>query len=192
MSDERDLPDGEPSGVIDDLGDDDPHMCLACRTLDAADGVMDGQIGAHLKHFKVQDERTLVRRLRRAEDTIADGITTFAGSMNFVYIHGVWFAIWVLLNVGLAGVGLEFDKFPFGLLTMIVSLEAIFLATFVMISQNRQAARSDIRAKIDFENNIRSEVWAVHIGQALGIDVTHVEDIVQQVITTAEDGLSRG
>jgi uncharacterized membrane protein len=59
---------------------------------------------------------------------IADGITRFAGSMFFVYVHIVWFALWIVVGI---------EKFPYGLLTMIVSLEAIFLSTFVMISQNR-------------------------------------------------------
>ncbi|TMK20569.1 MAG: DUF1003 domain-containing protein [Actinobacteria bacterium] len=59
---------------------------------------------------------------------IADHITAFAGSMRFVYIHIVWFGVWI---------GFHVEKYPFGLLTMIVSLEAIFLSTFVMISQNR-------------------------------------------------------
>jgi uncharacterized membrane protein len=65
---------------------------------------------------------------------------------------------------------------------MIVSLEAIFLSTFVMVSQNRQSARSDIRAQLDFETNLRAEIWAVHIGAALGIDQAHVEDVVQDAI----------
>src|SRR3954467_5809284 len=62
------------------------------------------------------------------EDRIADAVTEFAGSMRFVYIHIIWFAAWI-------GFGVE--GYPYGLLTMIVSLEAIFLSTFVMISQNR-------------------------------------------------------
>jgi uncharacterized membrane protein len=73
---------------------------------------------------------------KRAESTqnrVADAITRFAGSMLFVYIHIVWFGIWVTINV----LPFKFDRFPFGLLTMIVSLEAIFLSTFVMVSQNR-------------------------------------------------------
>ena len=77
---------------------------------------------------------------RRAEDEqnrIADRITAFAGSMAFVYIHILWFACWI-------GFGVE--KYPFGLLTMIVSLEAIFLSTFVMISQNRADARRQVIA----------------------------------------------
>ncbi len=68
-------------------------------------------------------------RARSAQNRIADAITTFAGSMWFVYIHVLWFAAWI---------GLRVEHYPYGLLTMIVSLEAIFLATFVMITQNRQ------------------------------------------------------
>ncbi|MEI8240985.1 MAG: DUF1003 domain-containing protein, partial [Actinomycetota bacterium] len=75
------------------------------------------------------------------------------------------------------------------LLTMIVSLEAIFLATFVMISQNRQAARSDLRSQLDFENNIRGEIWSIHIGEALGLDVEHVEEIVRRAIEGAQQAM---
>jgi uncharacterized membrane protein len=72
--------------------------------------------------------------------------------LNFVYLHLVWFVIWIADNIGVFGSGRRFDEFPFGLLTMIVSLEAIFLSTFVMVSQNRQAKRSEMRAQIDFEH----------------------------------------
>src|SRR6266496_460246 len=62
--------------------------------------------------------------------------------------------------------GRAFDKFPFGLLTLIVSLEAIFLSTFVMISQNREAQRSEIRAQLDFETNVLGEVWTERMAAA--------------------------
>jgi len=68
-------------------------------------------------------------RARSVQNRLADAITAFAGSMWFVYIHILWFAAWI---------GLKVERYPYGLLTMIVSLEAIFLATFVMITQNRQ------------------------------------------------------
>ena len=68
------------------------------------------------------------QRRESLQDRIADRITTFAGSMLFVYVHVVWFGVWIIFRV---------EHYPFGLLTMIVSLEAIFLSTFVMISQNR-------------------------------------------------------
>ena len=71
------------------------------------------------------------------QNRIADRITRFAGSMVFVYLHIVWFALWI---------GLRVERYPFGLLTMIVSLEAIFLSTFVMISQNRADEKRNMLA----------------------------------------------
>ena len=71
-------------------------------------------------------------RARSLQNRLADRITAFAGSMSFVYIHLAWFGCWI---------GLRAEKYPFGLLTMIVSLEAIFLSTFVLISQNRADAK---------------------------------------------------
>ena len=81
-------------------------------------------------------------RAAAAQNRIADHITTFAGSMAFVYLHIIWFASWI-------GFGVE--KYPFGLLTMIVSLEAIFLSTFVMISQNRADAKREVLANQQWE-----------------------------------------
>jgi uncharacterized membrane protein len=77
------------------------------------------------------------QRAESAQNRIADRITAFSGSMAFVYIHVVWFGCWI-------GFGVE--KYPYGLLTMIVSLEAIFLSTFVMISQNRADAKRQVVA----------------------------------------------
>src|SRR4051794_7351433 len=74
-------------------------------------------------------------RGKSIQNRIADKITVFAGSMTFVYLHVIWFGCWI-------GFGVE--KYPFGLLTMIVSLEAIFLSTFVMISQNRADAKRQV------------------------------------------------
>jgi uncharacterized membrane protein len=159
--------------------------CAACRVIDRADGVEDGHLGDPA-HYGSNTSRDLFSLMRRVQDHTADSITAFSGSMRFVYIHLIWFGVWIALNVGLAGVGREFDKYPFGLLTMIVSLEAIFLATFVMISQNRQAARTDLRSQLDFENNIRGEIWSVHIGEAIGLDVEHVEEIVRRAIDGAQ------
>lgn len=87
-------------------------------------------------------------------DRIADFITQWAGSMLFVWLNAAWFAMWIGVNVtGL----LDFDPFPFGLLTMIVSLEAIGLAIFVLISENRQATLADKRAKLDLQVNLIAE-----------------------------------
>jgi uncharacterized membrane protein len=165
-----------------------PLSCPACRAIDRADGVEDGRLHSPA-HYHAKDERRLVRSLLDAQDLAADKVTSFAGSLKFVYIHAAWFGVWIALNVGLAGLNHEFDKFPFGLLTMIVSLEAIFLSTFVMVSQNRQAERSDIRSQLDFETNLRSEIWAVHIGTALGIDIDHVERVCEEALAGARGQL---
>ena len=93
---------------------------------------------AHLHHPAV-----LADKARRSEDfqlRIADAITAFAGSMTFVYIHAIAFAIWMLFV----------ESSPWPTLTLIVSLEAIFLSTFVMIGQNRQAAFQQTKADHDF------------------------------------------
>jgi len=86
----------------------------------------------------------IAHREANAQLRLADGITAFAGSMRFVYIHAVIFAVWCA--TGLFGV----DPFPFNFLTMAVSLEAIFLSTFVMIGQNRQADFAQRKADHDF------------------------------------------
>jgi len=82
------------------------------------------------------------QRAQSLQNRIADAITTFAGSMAFVYIHVVWFGVWI-------GSGVE--HYPYGLLTMIVSLEAIFLSTFVMISQNRADAKRQVVADLQWQ-----------------------------------------
>jgi uncharacterized membrane protein len=158
-----------------------PLPCPACRAIDRADGIEDGNLFPILAK-RVAHERRVVEAFKRAEDRVADKITDFAGSLRFVYIHSFWFGVWILVNVGAIGAAAVFDKFPFGLLTMIVSLEAIFLSTFVMVSQNRQAQRADVRSQLDFETNLRAEIWAIHIGQALGVDLDHVEAVVNQAI----------
>ena len=82
------------------------------------------------------------QRAASLQNRIADAITRFAGSMAFVYIHVLWFGLWILFKV---------ERYPFGLLTMIVSLEAIFLSTFVMISQNRADAKRQALADHEWQ-----------------------------------------
>jgi uncharacterized membrane protein len=90
------------------------------------------------------------------QDRLADGLTRFSGNMWFVYVHVAWFGWWIAQNMGWVG-HWRFDPFPFGLLTLIVSLEAIFLATFVLISQNRAAVVADMRADLDLQIDLLAE-----------------------------------
>lgn len=82
------------------------------------------------------------RRRQKTENRVADTITRFAGSMPFIYIHIFWFTAWMVLGV---------ERYPYGLLTMIVSLEAIFLSTFVMISQNRADEKRQVLADNEWQ-----------------------------------------
>ncbi|HEV7475820.1 MAG TPA: DUF1003 domain-containing protein [Pyrinomonadaceae bacterium] len=93
---------------------------------------------------------------------IADWIAWFSGSMPFLIINGGWFIIWIAINTLPLGLP-AFDPYPFGLLTMIVSLEAIFLSCFVLISQNRQAQKDKVRSDIEYEVNIKAELEVAHL-----------------------------
>jgi uncharacterized membrane protein len=104
----------------------------------------------------IEDHRREAEDARSFQDKFADAVTHFAGSVPFVYFHVVWFAAWIIANVGVLPVK-AFDPYPFGMLTTIVSLEAIFLSTFVLVSQNRQAAIGDRRAELDLQINLLAE-----------------------------------
>jgi len=93
---------------------------------------------------------------------IADWIAWFSGSMPFLLINCIWFGAWILVNTVHLGIP-AFDPYPFGLLTMIVSLEAIFLSCFVLISQNRQAEKDHVRSDVEYEVNIKAELEVAHL-----------------------------
>ena len=112
------------------------------------------------------DLRLKAGRSRSVQDRLADAITTFSGRMVFVYVHIVWFGVWILLNTGWFGMQ-PFDPFPYGLLTMVVSLEAIFLATFVLISQNRLSAEAEHRADLDLHIGLLTEHELTRVLQML-------------------------
>ena len=91
-----------------------------------------------------------------------DWISWFSGSLWFLAFTAIWFAVWIVVNMVPLGVP-EFDPYPFGLLTMITSLEAIFLSCFVLISQNRQAEKDRVRSDIEYEINIKAELEVAHL-----------------------------
>jgi len=95
------------------------------------------------------------RKQRTATDCLAERIANFCGSMTFVWVHVVWFGGWILLNL-IPGIR-HVDPFPFTFLTLIVSLEAIFLSTFILISQNLETRISERRSHLDLQLNMLSE-----------------------------------
>jgi uncharacterized membrane protein len=122
--------------------------------------------------------RTKDARERSLQGRIADVITSFSGRMIFAYVHIVWFGIWILLNTGRFGVHV-FDPFPYGLLTMLVSLEAIFLSTFVLISQNRLGEETEHRADLNLHIGLLTEHELTRVLQML--------DAIQDKIGIVDD-----
>ncbi len=98
--------------------------------------------------------------------------------MAFVYLHAVIFFVWIVANLIQDKHG--FDPFPFGLLTLIVSLEAIFLSTFVMLSQNRQGKQADLRSELDYEVNVKAELEV----EEIKIQLDEIRAILENSIIT--------
>lgn len=136
-------------------------------------------------------------RERSVQDHIADTVTSFSGRMGFVYVHILWFGLWILLNTGRVGVH-TFDPFPYGLLTMIVSLEAIFLSTVVLISQNRLSREIERRADLDLHIGLLTEHELTRvlqmldaIQQKMGIDDDEASELADlEMETKPEDVLA--
>ena len=106
---------------------------------------------------EVEDKRTKVQKA-------ADWIAEFSGSIAFLMIHLVLFFVWIVMNIGNGVPGVPmFDPFPFGLLTMAVSLEAIILSVFVLLSQNRQASKERVRGDIEYNVNLKAELEIAHL-----------------------------
>lgn len=136
----------------------------------------------------ILDLRRDAERRRSLQERMADAITNFAGSMLFLYLHAAWFGLWIALNENWIRVpGFKpFDGYPFGLLTLIVSLEAIFLSTLVMISQNRSAAMADERSDLDLQIDMLGEYEITRIlqvvtaiGQKLQVEGCDDEELQQ-------------
>jgi len=131
------------------------HMLAALSSLTRkADELLRTRVSRNLNEEMILHSNILER--------ISDWLAWFSGSMPFLISHSVWFITWISLNTLILG-DRAFDPFPFGLLTMIVSLEAIFLACFVLISQNRQAQKDKVRADIEYEVNIKAELEVAHL-----------------------------
>ncbi|MGH2632340.1 MAG: DUF1003 domain-containing protein [Tepidiformaceae bacterium] len=123
---------------------------------------------------------------RGIQDKTADWLTLFSGTMLFVYIHALWFVVWMAFNLGIFGLP-AFDPFPFGLLTMIVSLESIFLSTFVLISQNRSAALADRRSDLDLHTNLLTEHELTRVLRITKAIAEHLSvDVQDEAVDVAE------
>lgn len=111
---------------------------------------------------------------RTAVQKAADWISEFSGSIPFLVIHCALFFVWIVLNVGWVPAVAVFDPYPFGLLTMAVSLEAIILSVFVLLSQNRQAAKDRVRGDIEYDVNLKAELEIAHLHEKVDRLTTEV------------------
>ena len=125
---------------------------------------------------EVEDKRTTVQR-------VADWIAEFSGSIAFLLIHAALFTFWIVWNT-LLPEHLRFDAYPFNFLTMCVSLEAIFLSVFVLLSQNRQAAKDRVRSDIEYDVNLRAELEVAQLHEKI--------DQLQADVLARLDGLAAG
>jgi CRP/FNR family transcriptional regulator, cyclic AMP receptor protein len=138
-----------------------------------------------LRQMAVRNVNEEIEQKLTPVQRMTDWIAAFSGSIYFLGLHVVWFAIWIGLNIGVGGA--PFDPFPFGLLTMIVSLEAIFLSVIVLLSQNRQASKDRIRSDIEYDVNLKAELEVTYLHQkvehlhaAMLSRLGHIEDLLHR------------
>jgi uncharacterized membrane protein len=155
------------------------------KSSEALSGRSDAQVQKNIESIMRLDKDT--SRQRSIAEHLADKITTFAGSTPFIIFHIVWFAGWILVNLRLIPGVSPFDPFPFSFLTLVVSLEAIFLALLVLKSQNRMTKEADKRAHIDLQINMLAEQEGTkilnmiqRIGNHLGLE-EEIDEAMQQL-----------
>jgi CRP/FNR family cyclic AMP-dependent transcriptional regulator len=134
-----------------------------------------------LRHTASRNVNVEAEDMRTTVQKVADWIADFSGSIPFLVLHILFFAAWILLNVPRIPGAPMFDPFPYGLLTMVVSLEAIFLSVFVLLSQNRQAAKERIRSDIEYEVNIKAEMEVAHLHEKVDLLNANTADTAARI-----------
>ncbi len=147
-------------------------------------------------HCVADLERAFEQRRHRT-DRIADSIGGFTGSIAFVIVHLVWFTAWFLINTGVIPHVKRFDPFPFILLSMIVSVEAVLLSTFVLMKQNRMQQKTDIRDHLNLQIDLLAEKEVTKslqllraIAEKVGVDERGDLELEEMASTTSVDSLA--
>lgn len=147
----------------------------------------------HIQSFQAKFSRGRTRRQK-----FADAVTAFSGRTEFLIFHAIWFGSWLVWNTGIIPGLKPFDPFPFELLTTVVSLEAIFLAIIVLVSQNRQSKVGDLRQEVDLQINMISEEEITKLIQLvaglyryLKIDVGEDSELREMLKPTNPDEIER-
>lgn len=133
-----------------------PITCPACGGINPPDSVFCGSPACHKALGEFRFVREEILATSGWHERLADRVTAFVGKPHFLVVHALWFLVWVGLNTGLFAVVVHFDDYPFGLLSFILAIEAIFITGFLLISNNRQSAHADLRGELDYEVNVRT------------------------------------
>ncbi|MEO7963231.1 MAG: DUF1003 domain-containing protein [Gemmatimonadaceae bacterium] len=112
--------------------------------------------------------REVVQQRLRWHEGVVERVARFIGHPYFIAIHVVWFVLWIAINTGLIAVTQRFDDSPFGLLGIVLAIEAILVTGILLISQNRQSAHADTRAELDYDVNVRTYREIHEIKRMLG------------------------
>jgi CRP/FNR family cyclic AMP-dependent transcriptional regulator len=156
-------------------------LSVAARRLRKSDEVIRRTVTRNANDVTAEQQTALTR--------IADAVPSFTGNLPSVVVHALFFASWIAINLSLFGALRIFDPYPFGLLSVIVSLESIVLTLFVLTSQNRQRAREQIRSDIEFETSMNTELKMVYLHEKVDkLTEGHHELLVSVRKLVAESG----
>ncbi|HEY4008664.1 MAG TPA: DUF1003 domain-containing protein [Acidobacteriaceae bacterium] len=147
-------------------------------------------------HSVADLERAFELRRRRT-DRVADRVGGFTGSIAFVVVHLLWFTVWFLINTGVIPHVKPFDRYPFMMLSMIVSVEAVLLSTFVLMKQNRMQQKTDIRDHLNLQIDLLAEKEVTKslqllraIAEKVGVDERGDAELEEMASTTSVDSLA--
>ena len=132
------------------------RRCPACGGVNDADAIFctNPTCKKALGEFRYVPEE--LRREARWHESAAERVVAFIGHPYYLVVHALWFTLWIALNTGLISLVDRFDDYPYGLLGILLAIEAILVTGILLISQNRQNAHADKRAELDYEVNVRT------------------------------------
>jgi uncharacterized membrane protein len=156
-------------------------LCPACHGENPPDAVFCHHPACHKAlgefHFVTED----VAAQSTVLEKLADKITYFTGHPHFVTVHVLWFSFWILINSGLIAVGNVFDVYPYSLLGIILSIEAILITSFILISQSRENRVTEIRDKLEYEVNVQSYRKLKELQETIKTLANRLEDLEEKM-----------
>ena len=169
---------------------DAPIACPMCGLENAGDAVFCANEACHkaLGGFRYALEELEARK--HWHETLAERVTGFIGKPRFFVFHILWFVVWIGVNSGLVALARQFDTYPFSLLGILLSAEAVLVTGFILIRENQQNAYADKRAEIDYEISVRTyrEIVAMReTYHALHSRLEHLETVLQAAAPQAKE-----